>query len=449
MDEHAIAIARVSAGKQAEEDQRPGLVKYATDKGYILDDVIPVHGKSAFHGEQVKSIMAAVDQHVRNGNATVVIFRHVDRSSRQGVHQGWDLILQIMKAGAVVEFAAEDQQFLNEQPELLGIYFKMAEAESQVKRDRKLQGNSKKRENGELIGRVPWGYDPVFKGDIRVNIKPNALGREWIPRIYAAAVDGKSLCSIGEMLRGIPSPQGNGLWDDATISRIIASTTNYGQMPNNPNMQFEALVNVDLWKRANLAVTSRLKRGRGTVKLEPALVKPYCAACWRVKREGAPSGMSRMYRTSGNGHTYYSCKGHGPGRKSCGGPGVPVDALDAAVDADMSTNERPHLAREYVAGDDNAERLAVINEKIRLASEAGNYLLIGQLSQEAMEIGPTERSGSIELVDTGRTIGQHWSTLSPAEKREELANWNIIAGVNNGKVYAVLYQHTADNLECG
>lgn len=81
--EHAIAIARVSSGEQHEEDQTPGMVAYAERKGYVLDDIVPVHGRSAFHGKHVKYVLEAVDKHVKRGQATVVIFRHVDRSHRQ------------------------------------------------------------------------------------------------------------------------------------------------------------------------------------------------------------------------------------------------------------------------------------------------------------------------------------------------------------------------------
>jgi DNA invertase Pin-like site-specific DNA recombinase len=435
MGEHAIAIARVSAGKQDEEDQTPGLKTYAEQQGYTLDKVIPVHGRSAFTGKHVKHVLAAVDQYVRNGNATVVIFRHVDRSSRQGVFEGHDLIIQIMKAGARVEFSAPDQQFLNKQPELLGIYFKMAQAESEVKRDRKLQGNDKKRTNGELIGRVPWGYDPVFDatGKIRVNIKPNALGKKWILAIFTAAINGKSLTAICRMLDGVPSPQGNGLWDDDTIRRLINRRTYYGQMRNNPNMVFEPLVSVEQWQQANLAVASRFKRGRGPSSLPPSFVKPLCGACYGIIREEAPSGKSPMYRTTGNGHAYYTCKGHGPARKGCGGPGIPVTDLDAAVDQTMAHNPKPHKTREFIAGDDNSERLEVVNEKIRLAAETGNYLLVAQLSQEAAQIGPSKRKGSMKLVDSGLTVGQNWQTLTLDEKRDELASWIVVAGLETNK----------------
>lgn len=50
-DTHAIAIARVSTLKQRQEDQRPGLVTYSERQGYVLDDIVEVHGRSAFHGK--------------------------------------------------------------------------------------------------------------------------------------------------------------------------------------------------------------------------------------------------------------------------------------------------------------------------------------------------------------------------------------------------------------
>ena len=87
MQEHAIAISRVSSGRQREEDQTPGLTQYGERKGYILEAIIPINGKSAFHGKHLKHVQQAVEQYIKNGEATVVIFRDVDRSSRQGPRQ--------------------------------------------------------------------------------------------------------------------------------------------------------------------------------------------------------------------------------------------------------------------------------------------------------------------------------------------------------------------------
>lgn len=433
-EEHAIAIARVSQMKQRPEDQRPELVAYSEHKGYVLDEVIEIHGRSAFHGKHVKAVLEAIEKHVRRGVATVVIFRHVDRSTRQGALEGFDLLKKIMDAGARVEFSA--QEFLNDQkPGILGLFFDMAQSESEVKRDRKLQGNTVKRSNGELVGRAPWGYDPVIRDGVQVSITPNALGREWIPLIYGEAVAGKSLAAIAAMLQGVASPQRNDLWNLASVRRIIANTTYYGMMTGNPNMTFEALVSVELHAKANLAVSSRVRAGRGTVRLEPTLFKPVCGACYGIKRDEAPSGISPMYRTVGGGGRWqhYVCKGHGPARKSCGAPSIPVSALDETVDAMMAADKRPRMVAAFTAGDDNDERRAIVNAKIKAAQETEDYLLLAQLAQEAAKIGPAKRRASVEMVESGQTIGEHWKTLSLPEKREELRRWTVVA-FPDGKV---------------
>jgi DNA invertase Pin-like site-specific DNA recombinase len=438
MQEHAIAIARVSAGTQREEDQRPGLTKYAEAQGYELDAMIPINGKSAFHGKQVKHVLAAVDKHVKNGPATVVIFREVDRSSRQGVFEGYKLITQIMDMGARVEFSAEAQRFLNTQPELLGIYFKMAQAESETKRERKLQGIARKQESGELNGRIPWGYDAVFDaaGKIRINIVPNALGRKWIPVIFQSAADGKSLRSIQTMLTGIPSPQGNGAWNEASIRRLIANPTYYGGRVGKGNMKYEALVTSELWQQANEAVKARTRIGRGTTTREPTLLKPLCGACYGLEREGAPNGKSPMYRKSRFGHDYYRCSGSGTARKSCGTKLIPVELLDAAIDAAMAKRAEPRYIESWVGGNGNAAKLEEINKEIMVATRDQRYAELAELSAKAAEI--VSQSHSVKKAHkvkrpSGMTVGEHWATLDLAGKRDELVKWEVVA-YPDGKV---------------
>jgi hypothetical protein len=310
----------------------------------------------------------------------------------------------------------------------------MAKKESQIKQDRTLQGNSVKRAKGELVGRVPWGYDPVLKGNVQVGIKPNALGREWIPRIFHEAIAGASLRQIADLLRPISSsPQKSNAWSEHTVRRIIANTTYYGSMTGNPNMTFEPLVSVELYKQANAAIVSRVPRGRGTVKYEPVLVRPYCGACYGDKRDGAPNGQSPMYRSvknvaRGRGrYDYLTCSGSGAARKGCGAPAIPLEVFESTLDEAMKADTRPHLVPEYTAGDDNDERRSLINEKIRVAQEAGDYMLVAQLAQEAMQIGPTVRKTSIVMVDSGIKFGDHWKTLSRDEKREELLKHHVVA----------------------
>jgi DNA invertase Pin-like site-specific DNA recombinase len=428
MSEHAIAIARVSAGKQREEDQRPGLVKFAEAQRYELDAVVEIHGRSAFHGKHLKQVRKAIEEHIRHGEATVVIFRDVDRSSRQGAQATYDLRGEIIRAGGRMEFSG--QEYLNDQRNqdmLLGILATSAREESETKSRRKLQGNEVRAARGEVNGRPAWGYDLKLVNGRQILV-PNELGRTWIPVIFEAVVDGKSLRAVQTMLAGVPSPQGNGAWNEATIRRLIASPTYYGGRVGKGNMEYEALVSVELWQQANEAVKARIKRGRGTTEREPAMLRPICGACYGVERAGAPNGKSPMYRRSRFGHDYYVCSGQGPARKSCGTKNIPCDQLDAAVNRAMAKLQGPHYELAWIAGDDKAQRLADINEKIAATAKGGRYDLIPALSAEAADISsqPVRKARTVKRK-SGMTEGQHWATLDLAGKRDELSAWEIIA----------------------
>jgi DNA invertase Pin-like site-specific DNA recombinase len=426
--EHAIAIARVSSLKQREEDQRPGLTKFAAGQGYELDAMVEIHGRSAFHGKHLKQVLKAIEDYVRNGDATVVIFRDVDRSSRQGAQATYDLRGQIIKAGGRMEFAG--QEYLNDQRNqdmLLGILATAAREESETKSRRKLQGNEARAVRGEVNGRPAWGYD-LCAADGKQILIPNELGRRWIPIIFHAAVDGKSLRSIQTMLRGVPSPQKNGVWNEATIRRLIASPTYYGGRVGKGNMKYEALVTTELWLQASKAVKARTKTGRGTTKREPALARPICGACYGVKRDGAPNGTSPMYRKSRLGHDYYTCTGQGAARKSCGTKVLPCDQIDAEIDAVMARRSEPHYELDWIAGDDKAQQLADINEKIAAVAKEGRYDLIPELSAQAEEINAKRvRKARTVKRASGKTVGQHWQTLDIAGKHDELLRWEVIA----------------------
>ena len=426
--EHAIAIARVSSVKQREEDQRPGLTKFADGRGYELDAMVEIHGRSAFHGKHLKQVLQAIEEYVHLGDATVVIFRDVDRSSRQGAQATYDLRGQVIKAGGRMEFAG--QEYLNDQRNqdmLLGILATAAREESETKSRRKLQGNEARAARGEVNGRPAWGYD-LCDADGKQILIPNDLGRKWIPVIFQAAVDGASLRSIQTMLRGVPSPQKNGVWNEATIRRIIASPTYHGGRVGKGNMKYKALVSTELWLDANKAIKARTKTGRCTTKREPALARPICGGCYGVKRDGAPDGTSPMYRKSRLGHDYYTCTGQGAARKSCGAKVIPCDKLDAAVDAAMATRSGPHYELVWIAGDDKAEQLAAINEKIAAAAKEGRYDLIPELSAQAGEINTKRvRKARVEKRNSGKTVGEHWQTLDIDGKRDELLKWKVIA----------------------
>lgn len=439
MQEHAIIIPRVSDAKQEEENQLPKLQEFADSKGYIVDAIVQIHGKSAFHGRHLKYVRAAVEQYVKNGNASVVIFRDVDRSSRQGAQATFDLRGEIIRAGGRMEFSG--QEYLNDQRTqemLLGILATAAKEESATKSRRATQGNAAAMQRGELIGRIPWGYDAGKVNGKRVLI-PNALGRKWIPFIYQSSIEGMSLRTLRIKLTGVPSPGGDGIWSEDNIRVIIANPTYCGNRSSKGNMEYEALISVEIWQQANLAVESRNRQGRSTVKWDAPLAKPICGMCYGRKRDGAPSGKSPMYvnHDAKRGYTYhyYACKGHGRGRRSCGAKHIPTDILDKAIDETMAADTRLHWTLEYIPGDDNAERLAKLNDAIALAGRNMDYVKVSELAAEAEAIRQQpHRRGHTEKRYTGLTVGKHWESLDLAGKREELLKWEIIAYPDHVKI---------------
>src|SRR5207237_3656056 len=139
------------------------------------------------------------------------------------------------------------------------------------------------------------------------------------------------------------------------------------------NMEYEALVTYELWNQANKAVEGRIRTGRSTTKREPTLCKPICGACYGVEREGAPNGISPMYRKSRFGHDYYRCNGSGTARSSCGAKLIPVELLDAAIDAVMAARQETHYVESWIGGNGNSAKLEEINKAIMAATRDQRY----------------------------------------------------------------------------
>jgi hypothetical protein len=150
-----------------------------------------------------------------------------------------------------------------------------------------------------------------------------------------------------------------------------------------------------------------------------------------------------MYRVSKNGFDYYYCRGHGPARQSCGTKVIPLLKLDEAVSIVISSSNEPYREPVYIPGDDRAERLAAIQEKMAVASREGNFSLVADLVAEAREVeSEPVRKARTEWQDTGGTIGQRWAALSTTKERRDFlttARVRIIAelGEDGGIILTV------------
>lgn len=433
MTEHALLVPRVSTKEQSEADSIPLMRAYAEQQGYKVHHVEPIHGKSAFHGRHLKQLHKAIQEHVINGPCTIIIFRDVDRSSRQGAQATFDLRGMIIKAGARMEFSG--QTYLNDQRTqemLLGLLATSAKEESETKSRRTKQGNTVKRANGELVGIPPWGYE---RGTVdgKEILVPTEDGRKWVPVIYQACADGKSVAAIQRLLKGVHSPhRETGLWGDIIILRLIKNPTYCGMRPNKGNMQYEPLVDPDLWQEANAALKARTLTGRSTVKRETPLVKPLCGKCYGKQREGNPTGKSPMYIQGGRRLFY--CRGTGPIRSGCNAIGIDPAELEQVVQEAMSVDMQPHYEGRWTPGDDKAQRSRILREQIAQAARDGQLDIIPELTQQALAIEAEQpREAAFVQHPTGMTVGEWWLSLSRDQQREELTKHEITAEVVTDK----------------
>jgi DNA invertase Pin-like site-specific DNA recombinase len=433
---YAIGVARVSTLKQDEKMQIPDIEDYSARKNYDLDAVVPIHGKSAFHGKHLKMLYAVINEHIVNGRCVVLVLWKVDRLSRQGNKAVSKLRSYVEEHGGRIEVAK--QEFLNQTGMGAEIAWtalsEVAMEESQIKSDRRKMGHAKSRENGTNIGCPPWGYK-----SIKLKLTPTELGRKWIPFIFHSSANGKSLRWIcNEMnAKNVPTAtKKSTAWSDRSIKLIIENPTYFGGRPNRGNMEYDALVTYSEWVAANKALRKRAKLGRGTKRKAPALLRPICGACHGVKRDGCPNGISPMYRTGSGQNMYYVCRGRGSANKSCGTSQVKLPALDARVNEIMSQDTSPHTETRYVVGVDYTAEILRLNNEMSSAAQKADYGKVQELMDKVKSLKTAQDDADNDddpgycEVDTGMTEGAYWQTLDDAGKREELLHWDVIAWVD-------------------
>ena len=195
---------------------------------------------------------------------------------------------------------------------------------------------------------------------------PTAIGRKYIPAIFAKVIDGESIRSIAAWLtaEGVPTTTG-GIWHEGYLSnRLIKNPVYYGARRNAGQLETEALVSASKWQQANAALKSRVRPGRAAIVHDKAMLAPVCGECYGKHREGCADGISPMYRIfTGKGRVpYYRCTGHGPQRKGCGFM-IAVSEADQRFTKKMLSKDDPHYDRVLIAGDDHADKIAELIER--------------------------------------------------------------------------------------
>jgi hypothetical protein len=296
------------------------------------------------------------------------------------------------------------------------------------------------RARGSVVGSIPWGMriEPGFndKGEPVKVFTPTVAGRKYIPEIFSRIIARESLRDVAAWLasEGVvrDSRIDGGAWSEMNVSHIIRNPVYYGRRRNGGELVTEALVTVAESQAADAALKARIRTGRGTSKLEKALLSPVCGNP-DCDATGLDKGPSPMYRISAEDHTYYRCTGRGPRRRGCGYRVRLAEADQLVIDELSSDHMNMHTERVFIPGDSSADDVARLRELAMDAYRAGDKARFMELDAQAEELaaqGGTEARW-IER-ETGETEGEFFSSLPAEARRDYIASRWIVKLDQNG-----------------
>jgi hypothetical protein len=217
----------------------------------------------------------------------------------------------------------------------------------------------------------------------------------------------------------------------------------------------EALVDADVWKRANDSLDARPKRGKvyaeNRAMLAGALTCPNCEKspmnrCFGTNyevRDGKKTGRITSQ------HAYYRCQGKGPQRKSCGNM-VPLHLADAAVNAIITKTFSIHvMIRTLIPGYDHSVELAEIAFELDQLPRKGLPWAEEDAERARLRAEYTRVSelpsvpDRWEEVPNGHTYADLWDDVITPERGQWLIDHGFIVQATKERVTVVRGDVTA------
>jgi DNA invertase Pin-like site-specific DNA recombinase len=451
---------------QSEADQLPDINLYCDDRSYAKGRTYEVHGKSAFKGAQDPDWQKVVKD-IQDGQIDVVVCWMVDRLDRKNILHAIPMALKVLDAGGRIEFSEQPECNLDAKSETIDDEVKAfsdrihaANQESKIKSKRVLKAHKKRRANGSAIGRAPWGYAIICTVCEATPVKPRcnnhkklfvptAIGRKYIPVIFAKVIEGESLRDIAAWLTAekVPTTTG-GIWNEGYLgTRLIKNPVYYGARRNGGQLETEALISASTFQQANAALKSRIRPGRDASVRDKALLAPVCGECKGVIRDGCLDGISPMYRVYGGygeaRKPYYRCTGHGPQRKGCGFM-IPVSELDEWVIDGILDNHDWHTDRVFIAGDDQSDKIAKLRERGADLFRQGDYAGAAECGRQATELETAPRvKPHWDTVITDQSEADYFAAMDLSQRREYLASLRVVAYRDEVRVESPKWDETA------
>ena len=221
----AVLYARVSTDEQARSgyslaQQLEALRKYAASEGYEVLEEVTDPGQSGASLErpgtdQVRDLVAA-------GGVCAVLGQDRDRFSREPAYT-YLLKKEFEEHGCSLR-ALNDRGDDSPEGELMdGVFDQFAKFERAKTAERTRRGKLRKVQEGKLLaGSVPnFGFKLNATRD-GYQVDEEAI--QIVRRIfYMVGVEGRTLYSVGKVLRGegVPTPKGKKLWSQTIVRKII------------------------------------------------------------------------------------------------------------------------------------------------------------------------------------------------------------------------------------
>jgi site-specific DNA recombinase len=322
-----------------------------------------------------------------------------------------------------------------------------AQFERERMRERRREAAKTLRESGLWGGgQVPYGYQPVKSG-ANWTLTRDDQKASLIKAMSDKIIAGEALSTVAKWLNEahVPTPRKSRKakgkkeaktyqWWPATVRDVLRSRSLLGETTHKGAtvlgadgmpIRYEPILTDEKWNALQASLDDVRNPLRGERRAASYLLRIAYCAC------GEP-----LYVTSaGNGKRYYRCRSRVAG-KSCSNRMIPVEDLEAAVDAYMVETPTYEIVQTHtVNGNANAKALADVGRQIadlteeryvRHVMRGDFHAIMAQLERQYEELNtPEVQAERTELVRTGRFVHLEWPSWDDHERREFLQGAEI------------------------